>query len=629
MVLPCKLLKSSRVRMFGTGLVVLMLVLLVLSSYHYYENRSQVLKRVDHDLVAGALAMSYAVGGAFHVESDPTQHPLPDNYSAQVMTLTELRGKLQLDFLYSVVERRGKLYFTLSSLTEQQLAAGDYQHYFAKPYAAVPEDFFTNPSDQPYFFEAQDLLGSYRSVLLPCVSVSGQHYYAGASIDVAVISNALAGTFQRALVQCVLLLLLAFPLTGLFIWPLQCQLYTDELTGLANRERLKKDILSCRMPQLMLVDIDAFKDINSYYGVHIGDQVLIKMADALRVLVPRESRIYRLSGDEFALLSESTPNGISVDYVVARINELRFDIEDTEFRVSITAGVAQGGQQLMEHADLALKEAKRLLKPYKFYSAYLQTAQNSQANLLWTQRLKDAIENKRMVAYFQPIHDNKRNTISHYEALIRIVAEDGTVASPGFFMDAARKSRVYSQLTTFILDEALEFIQCHGCRCTVNLLNEDIVVEESRQNIIDRIRKASGREKLIFEIVESEGIDNYDVIKSFIDQVRIYGVAVAVDDFGTGYSNFDHISHLDIDYIKIDGGLIGQLNQSSRAKTIVESIIHFAKKLDIKIIAEYVADEALQRRVVDLGIDYSQGYYWGKPQPTIAQENNGGPSHNH
>lgn len=620
MALPCKLLKSNRLRMFGTGLVVLMLVLMVLSSYHYYENRSQVLKRVDRDLYAGALALSYAVGDSFHVASDPTRHQVPNNYSTQIRTITELGGKLHLDFLYSVIERERKLYFTLSSLTEQQLAAADYQHYFSKPYAAVPEDFFNHVGGQPYYFDSQDLLGAYRNVLLPCISVSGQRYYAGASINNAVINTALAGTFQRALVQCVLLLLLAFPLTGLFIWPLQCQLYTDELTGLANRERLKKDIATCRMPQLMLIDIDAFKDINSYYGVHVGDQVLIKLADALRVLVPRETRIYRLSGDEFAILSESTPNSISVDYVVARINELRVDIEDTEFRVSITAGVAQGGKQLMEHADLALKEAKRLLKPYKFYSAYLQTAQNSRANLLWTYRLKDAIENDRLVAYFQPIHDNNSNYVSHYEALIRIVSEDGTVSGPGFFMDAARKSRVYNQLTTFMLDAALDFIQRTGCRCTVNLLNDDIVVEESRQNIIDRIRKASGREKLIFEIVESEGIDNYDVIKLFIDQVRIYGVAVAVDDFGTGYSNFDHISHLDIDYIKIDGGLIGQLNHSARAKTIVESIIHFAKELDIKIIAEYVSDEDLQRRVVDLGIDYSQGYFWGKPQPWFADE---------
>jgi len=606
--------------MFGTGLVVLMLVLMVLSSYHYYENRAQVLKRVDHDLFAGALALSYSVGDAFHAAGDPTLHAVPGNYSQQVVTLTELSEKLHLDFLYAVVERGGKLYFTLSSLTEQQLAAADFQHYFSKPYAAVPADFFSHAHDRAYYFESQDLLGSYRNVLLPCVSPSGLHYFAGASIDMAVVGDALAGTFQRALVQCVLLLLLAFPLTGLFIWPLQCQLYTDELTALANRERLKRDIITCRMPQLMLIDIDAFKDINSYYGVHVGDQVLIKLSDALRVLVPRETRVYRLSGDEFALLSESTPNSISVDYVVARINELRFNIEDTEFRVSVTAGVAQGKQQLMEHADLALKEAKRLLKPYKFYSAYLQTAQNSRANLLWTYRLKEAIENNRLVAYFQPIHDNNRNQVSHYEALIRMVSEDGTVAGPAFFMDAARKSRVYNQLTIFMLDEALEFIQRTGNRCTVNLLNDDIVVEESRQNIIDRIRKASGRENLIFEIVESEGIDNYDVIKMFIDQVRIYGVAVAVDDFGTGYSNFDHISHLDIDYIKIDGGLIAQLNHSPRAKTIVESIIHFAKELEIKIIAEYVADEDLQRRVVDLGIDYSQGYFWGKPQPMSANE---------
>ena len=140
------------------------------------------------------------------------------------------------------------------------------------------------------------------------------------------------------------------------------------------------------------------------------------------------------------------------------------------------------------------------------------------------------------------------------------------------------------------------------------------MVEESRQRIIDQIRKAPVRDRLIFEIVEAEGIDNYDDIKSFIDQVRVYGVRIAIDDFGTGYSNFDHISNLNVDYIKIDGGLIAQLNESVRSKTIVEAIIHFAKELDIKIIAEYVADEGLQQQVASMGIDYSQGYFWGKPQ---------------
>lgn len=615
--LPCKLLRSGRVRMFVSGLAIVMLVLAVLTSYHYYENRSDVLRRIDQRLYAGALAMHHAEGKSFAIAIEQGRLTAPQNYRDQVVSLTKLCDDLQLDFLFALIKYQGRFYFTLSSLTAQQLAQQDFNHYFATPYTAVPAQRIIRHDNEPYYFTAGNSHNSLRVVLMPCVNSAGQHYLAGAALDSNVIDSALHQVLFRALKLCVLLLLLAFPLTAVFVWPLQCQLYSDELTGLANRARLKHDIAHCRTAQLILIDIDAFKDINNYYGVHIGDQLLIKLADALRLMVPHETKIYRLSGDEFALLCESAPNCISVDYVITRINELRFEIEDNEFRVSVTAGIAQGAEQLMEHADLALKEAKAMLKPYKFYSSYLHTVQNSRANLLWTYRLKEAIENKRMVAYFQPIHDNKRDEISHYEALIRMVDQDGTVSGPGFFMDAARKSRVYSQLTMFMLDEALNFIQHSGCRCTVNLLNEDIVAEESRQQIVERIRKAPGREKLIFEIVEAEGIDNYDVIKSFIDQVRIYGVDIAVDDFGTGYSNFDHISNLDIDYIKIDGGLIEQLNNSARAKTIVESIIYFARQLDIKIIAEYVSDEKLQARIVELGIDYSQGYFWGKPQPLM------------
>ncbi len=616
-MLPCKMLSSYRFRMFGTALLILMLLLSVLSSYHYYENRNQVLERVDHQLYAGAMAARYAVGDIAHDSNYQEQTTAPVNYRRDVMTLTNLCRDLDLEFLYALVERQGKMYFSLSSLSADDLQTGDYYHYFNHYYSVVPDDFLAsirkNP-DKAYYFEATDRLGSLRAVLLPCTTASGKRYFSGAAINVAVIDAALADTFRRAMVQCIILLLLAFPLAALFIWPLKCQLYTDELTGLPNRAKLKKDLVRCRLPQLMIIDIDAFKDINNYYGVHVGDQLLIKLAEALRVLIPAETRLYRLDGDEYALLCESSPRCLSVDYLVSLINELRIDIEDTEFRVSVTVGVAQGVEQVMEHADLALKEAKRVLKPYKFYSSYLHTVQTSRANLLWTYKLKEAIEGQRLAAYYQPIYDNNKGEISHYEALIRIIEEDGTVAGPAFFMDAARKSRVYSQLTSFMIDSAISFIQANDRCCTVNLLTEDIVVEESRQRIIDQIRKAPVRDRLIFEIVEAEGIDNYDDIKSFIDQVRVYGVRIAIDDFGTGYSNFDHISNLNVDYIKIDGGLIAQLNESVRSKTIVEAIIHFAKELDIKIIAEYVADEGLQQQVASMGIDYSQGYFWGKPQ---------------
>lgn len=612
------MINGHRLRLFAGGMVVLMLVLTVLTAYHYYENRSKVIETVDQRLFAGATALRYAVGDSYHDQTLILQGSALRNCSQITATLKQLVTELGLKHLYTLVESEGELYLTLSSRYGDEGCRVEQGPRIARYTKSVAEGLAAHRGAEPRYFDASDDKGKCRSVLIPCVTASGSRYLVGADIDVDDVNSAVAATFQRALIQCSILLLLSFPLTALFVWPLLCQLYTHELTGLPNRARLKKDLSSCRLPQLILVDIDGFKDINHYYGIHIGDQLLVRVGRCLKSLIPAGTRLYKLDGDEYALLCESSPRSISVDYLISRINEQRIEIDDTEFRLSVTAGVAQGTTQLIEHADLALKEAKRVLKPYKHYSSYLHTVQHSQANLLWTSKLKDAIDGNRIVAYFQPIHDNRQHKISHYETLIRLVEEDGTVVGPTFFMEAARRSRVYSQLTLIVIDAALAFIDENDVSCTVNLLNEDIVVEESRQRIVDRIRKDSGRSKLIFEIVESEGIDNYDVIKSFIDQVRVYGVRVAIDDFGTGYSNFDHISHLDVDYIKIDGGLIEQLNNSDRSKTIVEAIIHFAKELEIETIAEYVSDESLQQRAEEMGIDYSQGYFIGKPKPSAA-----------
>jgi len=610
-----------KLKIFGMGLVVLSLALMVLSYYHYTENTRQILAHVDQRLLDGATALRYSVGDALHDRYLHANDPgLTEQSALFSHRLTHLSRDLGLCSLATLVRRDGTVYLTSSSLTDHEVTSGEFSNYFkvypqlAKPVLAAFED------GQPHYVAADQAATHSRTLVLPCQTSQGFTYLAVASVDAFVVDRALAESLNRALIEGVVLLLVCVPVALVFVWPLSRRLFTDELTGLGNRLCLKRDLLRCRFPQLTLVNIDGFKDINNFYGGQIGDKLLVRVGDYLRKLVPSQTRIYRISGDEYALMCDTSPRCVSVEYLMERINEQRFVIGDSEFRLSLTAGVAQGPHKLLERADLALKEAKRIFRPYVHYSPDLHSSQSSHANLLWTSKIKEGVENNRFCAYFQPIYDNNSQKISHYESLIRLVERDGTIVGPDFFMEAARKSRVSSYLTTFMIDQALNCIEEHDVGCTVNLSIDDIVDHESRQTIIEHIRKKTARERLIFEIIESQGVENYQVIKSFIDQVHIYGIKVAVDDFGTGYSNFDHISQLDVDFLKIDGGLIGQLNDSDRAQTIIEAIVHFARELGIATIAEYVASEELQQRVVDLGIDYSQGYLWGRPQAQVQEK---------
>jgi len=468
-------MKNYRLRLFATGLFILMMVLMVLSAYHYYSDRSMVMGKIDQRLYAGATALRYSIGDSFHNRPLQKDTKFGQDYQQTTTHLKQLSRDLNLKKLYTFVVIDDECYQTLSGDWRDHSVGEDSGPLRSCRFAVESPALEAQHGTEPFYYDTVSQGGRNRAVLIPYVTSDGYRYFVGASVDIS-LNGALAETFQRAMVQCVILLILSFPLTALFVWPLLCQLYTHELTALPNRARLKKDLLNCRLPQLILIDIDGFKDINHYYGVQVGDQLLMGVANCLKSLIPAGTRLYKLDGDEYALLSESSPRCISVDYLVSRINEQKINIEDTEFRLSVTAGVAQGTSQLIEHADLALKEAKRVLKPHKHYSSYLHTVQNSQANLLWTYKLKDAIDSDRIVAYFQPIYDNKRQEISHCETLVRLIEADGTIVGPSFFIEAARRSRVYSQLTLYVIDAALKFIERYGKSCTVNLLNEDNVV---------------------------------------------------------------------------------------------------------------------------------------------------------
>ena len=120
--------------------------------------------------------------------------------------------------------------------------------------------------------------------------------------------------------------------------------------------------------------------------------------------------------------------------------------------------------------------------------------------------------------------------------------------------------------------------------------------------------------RLVLELVESEGIENFDDVHSFIQEFKGYGCRIAIDDFGTGYSNFEYLMKLDVDYIKIDGSLIKNIDTDESAQLVVELIIDFAKRMNIKTIAEFIHNDSVYQKIKSLGIDYSQGYHLGEPK---------------
>ena len=177
--------------------------------------------------------------------------------------------------------------------------------------------------------------------------------------------------------------------------------------------------------------------------------------------------------------------------------------------------------------------------------------------------------------------------------------------------------KIYPRITKEVVNQACALFQNRTEEFSINLSTADMEDGRSMQEIIAVLKKTNTAQRIVFEILESEGIENYEAISAFITQVKALGAKIAIDDFGTGYSNFEHILKLNVDYIKIDGSLIKDIINNSRNQIVIETIIGFAHKIGAQTIAEFVSDEMIFNRVKTLGVDYSQGYFTGKPQPLL------------
>jgi EAL domain-containing protein (putative c-di-GMP-specific phosphodiesterase class I) len=192
----------------------------------------------------------------------------------------------------------------------------------------------------------------------------------------------------------------------------------------------------------------------------------------------------------------------------------------------------------------------------------------------------------------------------------------GLIIPPLDFLDVSKKSNTYRHLSSQMVMKVISHLKSHPSdTIAINITANDITRKEFCTWLLSVIEQSHLGNHITFEITEQEGIENFDVVKEFIAEAKRIGVEIAIDDFGSGYSNFEHLIHLDVNYLKIDGSLIENIDKDENAQLIVKTIVTFAQALHIKTIAEYVSSEEIFKHVQALGIDYSQGYFIGKPEP--------------
>ncbi len=406
---------------------------------------------------------------------------------------------------------------------------------------------------------------------------------------------------------------------------LEHRLHYDELTGLQNRISFFEHLNKPQLHVLFLVDIDEFKTINELYGNAIGTQVLCEFANFLATMVIETCRIYRLSGDEFAVLDH-------VEYIdpdkyeeylnifFNRLKDFRIEIENNSIALDVSIGISTAQEETFEKAEIALEYAKTHKKHYMMYSSQIDKRQEQSNALKTRDMIREAIHEHRIVPVYQPIV-NKKGQILKHETLMRIqVKETLELISPYFFLDVAIKTRLYAQLSAIIIFEALRILDTTQNTLSINFNYSDIK-NKSFINEIDAffILSPDIGKRCVFEIVESENIESYDDVKNFIARFRRYGVKIAIDDFGTGFSNFEYILEIEPEYLKIDGSLIKNIDIDERSHTLTQAIVEFSHKLGITVIAEFVHSEKIYEMLKALNVDEYQGFYFSEPVQRIER----------
>ncbi|WP_353662116.1 EAL domain-containing protein [Hydrogenimonas sp. SS33] len=392
---------------------------------------------------------------------------------------------------------------------------------------------------------------------------------------------------------------------------------TDPLTGLKNMNALKKDLEEGRPFSMLLLNIDRFRELNDYYGFAMGDRVLKAVAAYLKEKVGKTMRLYRIGGSEFAVVCASPFDPRTVSSLLEEIHTLPArEASLSEIRISMTAGVVQHQRErLFEKASIALSAAKSRQIPFEFYRNAEEVEKAYKQHIHWMKRVEKALDEGRVTVHYQPIQQVRTKATDKYEALVRIVEEDGSLHLPGEFLDVVYNSSLYARLTREVVRKSFECFRHVPCSFSVNLSINDISDPACRNYIYEALRTYPEPGRVIFEILESEKVSNFTLANEFIGTIHRLGAKIAIDDFGNGYSNFNYLLRMDVDFYKIDASLIRNVVEDPNSRLLVESIVHFAKRLGVETVAEYVASREIADVCIELGVDYLQGYYIGKPTP--------------
>ncbi|CAN5274918.1 hypothetical protein BH24PSE2_BH24PSE2_05760 [soil metagenome] len=415
----------------------------------------------------------------------------------------------------------------------------------------------------------------------------------------------------------------------------------DALTGLVNRReferRLEEGLQAARGDHaqhvLCYLDLDRFKIVNDTSGHMAGDSMLREVAALIKDKVRDSDTVARIGGDEFGMLLVGCPLDKArqiADDVCTSVREYRFVWRDRIFNIGVSIGLVEIGREsgsaddVLSAADSACYVAKQHGRGHvHVYSARDEAAARQRGEIEWLQRLQNALKEERFTLYSQPILAlDGRSAGPAVEILLRLHDETGRQLLPMDFLRAAERYHLTNHIDRWVVETALGAIGRgvldlpEGRSCTINLSGQTLGDESFLGFVVESLDRSDVQPgQICFELSESSVVANPVLVTRFVDILHSMGCEFALDDFGSGLGTFANLRNVGLDYLKLDGSLIRNLQHDSVNQAIVTAMVKLARTLDFKVIAEQVENQRALAAVRELGVDFVQGYVTGRPQP--------------
>jgi diguanylate cyclase (GGDEF)-like protein/PAS domain S-box-containing protein/excisionase family DNA binding protein len=417
----------------------------------------------------------------------------------------------------------------------------------------------------------------------------------------------------------------------------------DPLTSLANRVSLQRTLEHALkqgdVGAVLFIDIDHFKYINDNFGHRSGDQLIVGVSGVLKEAAKElNGQVFRLGGDEYAVHLPDSLRGHAMKVAEGLLDALRhfrFQSPNQHQRVAgLTASIGialypfHGSDVtgLLSNADIAMYQAKDGGRNrFVLYDQDAQGLRRSHHRVQWASKLRDVLDEDRLVLYTQPVVRMTDMRTVHCEVLSRVRDENGSILLPSQFIEYAESLGMVQEIDMRVVERVLEHLRApenkeHKMRYSVNLSRMSI----SDPHWVRRFNKMIAAadilpNQLVFEITETAAMSDVEVTQQFIRDVKQLGCRFALDDFGAGFSSFYYLKRFDADYLKIDGGFIRELLNDEGNRIFVKALCDVAHGLNKQVIAECIEDREVMNILSAMGTEYGQGYLFHRPSPLQAE----------